>query len=410
MNTLPPYSTSTAAPTYSAAPGGDERMLQRTPFPGQSSRRPTGTFVRHKHGITVALDSQKDDVHLPSYGREGVLSGSLLIDSHESVTAVNMKVEGVIECSLSQGSSRLEAIETGYSLYVKNNAQQLCPAALSFSYRFPSTFNTANISSRRYPLPPSCSIALPGGCYLRCSYSLSFTVISSRHRSASFMTREKSLSIELEYRPRTRPSRPRIADPSLFSTIKLCPEEWLQLPVALTSVSNSNPPDIHCDLFVPSVGVFGISETVPFHLQLSGPAHQLRHLFQHQAATAAATNSLGNSPIIRVSLLRQIVVDAIGQRMNTVLEEPPLRPLPPGIFGLRSSSSDDTLNWEGEIRLHDIPTPSFDIGAFKVMYLLAVELSPPKMSPIKRAYYGYPIRVTTDTWASSAEHGVDQQY
>ncbi|KAJ7075832.1 hypothetical protein C8R43DRAFT_373420 [Mycena crocata] len=107
----------------------------------------------------------------------------------------------------------------------------------------------------------------------------------------------RRLSIELEHRQRTRPSRPRIPDPSLFSTIKACPEEWLQLPVDLTNGPNSGPSDVQFDvrlpfpplncnqtplcyqLFVPSVGVFGISEIVPFHLQLSGSIYSLQQLF-----------------------------------------------------------------------------------------------------------------------------------
>jgi len=210
------------------------------------------------------------------------------------------------------------------------------------------------------------------------------------------MAKEKSLSIELEYRQRNRPSRPRIPESSLFSTIKMCLEEWLQLPVAVTARPNSRAADVHCDLFVPSVGVFGISETIPFHLQLSGSTQSLRALF---LSPGRKTNS-----IIRVYLLRQIVFEAIGQKTNTVLAEGSLRPLPPGIFGLHPSTPADALNWEGEIQLQDIVAPSFDIGTLRVTYLIAVELSPPETSPVNRAQYGYAIKVTTDTWASSAEH------
>jgi hypothetical protein len=118
-------------------------------------------------------------------------------------------------------------------------------------------------------------------------------------------------------------------------------------------------------LFVPSLGVFGISETVPFHLQLSGSTRCLRDLF----ATPPYSVQRKHGSVLRVSLVRQIAVDEshIGQKMNTILEECSLRPLPPGIFGLHSSTSDDVLNWEGEINLQDIDTPSFDIGTIKVM-------------------------------------------
>ncbi|KAJ6498777.1 hypothetical protein C8R45DRAFT_1125506 [Mycena sanguinolenta] len=279
-DSLPPY-TSPPTPIYSASPGPDEQILQRTHPPGHS--RHTGTFTRKKHGITVVLDCQKENIVCPSFGRNGLLSGTLFIESRENVTAIQftmgvlIQLVGVIECSLSGG-----------------------------------------------------------------------------HSSS-------------------------------------------QLRIALTAESDSRPSDIHCDLFVPSLGVFGISETIPFHLQLSGSTHRLRNLFIPPS----------DNPIVRVSLLRQIAIETIGQKTNTILENCPLRPLPPGIFGLHSSTSDDTLNWEGEIQLQNISTQSFDVGTIKVMYLIAVEFTPPKTSGIRRAYHGCPIKVTTDTWVGSAELGIE---
>ncbi|KAJ7354626.1 hypothetical protein DFH08DRAFT_691450 [Mycena albidolilacea] len=389
MVVLPPYSSSAPAPTYSTSPRPDEYLLQRTPFSGHS--RPTGTFVRNKHGMTVVLNGQKENTLCPSFGRDGVLSGTLFIDSPETVTAVNIKLEGFIECSLTQGYSRSEVVDQTGSLYAKDGPHRKCPGAIPFARRFPSTFDNHGI---HYALPPSCDITLPASKFLRCTYSLIINIV---YRSARFLSKEKSLLIELEYRHRTRPSRPRIAERSLRSTIKMCPEEWLQLPVALTAALDPRPPG----LFVPSLGVFGISETVPFHLQLSGPTRCLRDLF----VTPPYSVQQKYSSVLRVSLLRQIAVDEshIGQKINTILEECSLRPLPPGIFGVHSSTSDDVLNWEGEINLQDIDTPSFDIGTIKVMYLIAVELCPPKSSPIQRAHFGFPMKITTDTWVDSAE-------
>ncbi|KAJ7933845.1 hypothetical protein B0H13DRAFT_684204 [Mycena leptocephala] len=270
-----------------------------------------------------------------------------------------------------------------------------CPAAIPFSQKFPSTFRNNGIHC---PLPPSCNITLPDGAFLKCSYSLTLSVMAAFHRSTPFLARERSLSIELEYRHRTRPSRPRVPEPSLFSTIKMCPEEWLQLPVALTTVANSRPPDVHCDLFVPSVGVFGISETIPFHLQLSGSIRNLRDVLVPSNLEARTPN-----PTIRVYLLRLITANDMGEKINTILVEGSLRPLSPGVFGLRASTSEDALNWEGQLQLHDITTPTFDVGTLSVMYLIAVELSPPETSSIKRAHYGFPIKVTTDSWVGGAE-------
>ncbi|KAJ7143428.1 hypothetical protein C8R43DRAFT_891698 [Mycena crocata] len=293
--TFPPpvYSPSIPCPSYSATPDRNERIVQYTPLPHRS--RPTATFIRKEHNITVVLDGQKENSQLPSFGRGALLTGTLLLESHETVAAVTITFQGVLESlSLSHGYSTLKIVDQSSCLYTKNGSQTSCPSSIPFSQRFPSTFENNGL---HYPLPPSSDITLPGGSFLKCTFSLTVTVISALHRSASFLSKERRLSIELEHRQRTRPSRPRIPDPSLFSTIKACPEEWLQLPVDLTNGPNSGPSDVQFDvrlpfpplncnqtplcyqLFVPSVGVFGISEIVPFHLQLSGSIYSLQQLF-----------------------------------------------------------------------------------------------------------------------------------
>ncbi|KAJ7028498.1 hypothetical protein C8F04DRAFT_963824, partial [Mycena alexandri] len=401
---LPSYSASAPSPGYSTAPGLGEHVLQHTPLANRHSRpTETSTFIRHEQSMTVVLNGQKENTLRPSFGREAALTGTLLLESHETAMIVTLKFEGVLESlSPSHGYSSTKVVDQVCSLYARKNAgpQMHCPAVVPFSCRFPRTFKSNGV---HHPIPPSCDIKLPGG-FVTCTYSLTFTVNTHVHpETRQYLTGRPSLSLELEFRPRTRPSRPRIPEPSLFSTIKTCPEEWLQLPVALTPAHDSRAPDIHCDLFVPSVGVFGVSEVVPFHLQLSGPTRSLRNLLANLGPRSP-------SPIIRVYLLRQIAVEIKGQgptKINTILADGLLRPLPPAVFGLHASmhtsTLEDALNWEGEIQLPDIATPTFEVGTLRVMYLIAVELSPPETSSIKRAHYGYPIKLTTDTWIGSAE-------
>jgi hypothetical protein len=42
--------------------------------------------------MTVVLNGQKENTLCPSFGRDGVLSGTLFIDSPETVTSVKIKV------------------------------------------------------------------------------------------------------------------------------------------------------------------------------------------------------------------------------------------------------------------------------------------------------------------------------
>ncbi|KAJ6571595.1 hypothetical protein B0H19DRAFT_1064665 [Mycena capillaripes] len=345
MAYLPSYSASTTpSPIYSAAPAPEEQVLQYTPLRVVCHSRPTGIFVRNEHKITVVIDGQEANSPFPSFGQGALLNGTVFLELHRTVKAVKIKFVGILESlSPSHGYSSLKVVDQADSLYVKNTAQTQCPVAISFARRLPSMFKHEGV---HYPIPPSCDIKLPDGAFLKCTYSLTLSVIMALHRYATFLTQGR-----------------RIPRPSLFSTIKACPEEWLQLPVALTA-GDSRAADLHCDLFIPSLGVFGISEVLPFHLQISGSIPSLRDLL---SSMGRATSN----PTIRVYLLRQITVQ-IGlnaMKLNTVLGEASLNPLPPAIFSPNASTSvcEDALNWEGELELQDIATPTFDVGTFKVM-------------------------------------------
>ncbi|KAJ7502378.1 hypothetical protein B0H11DRAFT_1988309 [Mycena galericulata] len=393
---LPIYSPAMPCPIYSATAGPNEQSLLHSPVPGHS--RHTGIFVRKEHILTVVLQGQKENSRRPSFGRGALLSGTLLLESPETVTAVNVKLQGTVESNSSHnGYSRLEVLDETSSLYAQGDNQTRCLSAIPFLFRFPRRFENNGV---HYPLPPSCDITLPNGSFLKCTYSLTVSLSVALHRSTPFFVRAKNLFIELEYRERTRPSRPGISEPSLFSTIKICPEEWLQLPIALTVKPDSRPSDIYCDLFVPSVGVFASPDTIPFHLQLSGTINSLRKLLLFPSKLDRIHNQ-----IIRVYVLRQITVHVSGDsptkvKMNTILWEASLRPLPPDISDLSqtlSSNREDVLNWEGELQLQDITTPTFDVGSFMVTYFVAIELTPPETSSVNRCHYGFPIKLTTDT-------------
>jgi hypothetical protein len=107
--------------------------------------------------------------------------------------------------------------------------------------------------------------------------------------------------------------------------------------------------------------VFGITEIIPFHLQLSGSTRSLRNLLLCAGAQEPA--------IIRVYLLRQIIVE-VGPKpdvakMSAILREGSLTSIPPD-FNSRCDS-DEVLNWAGDLPLRGYSTPpSFDAGSFKV--------------------------------------------
>nr|GAT57494.1 predicted protein [Mycena chlorophos] len=407
----PPYPDQSplTLPAYAPTPRPDERVLQRA---ARLVAPRTGTFLRSDRDdgarLTVMLAGQKEDnMDRPAFGRGSTISGTVFVAAQEGIVSVTLKLAGVLEAlSVSLGYHAVKVLDESLFLFSRTPTT-VCPNALQFSYRVPVVFKQ---NADRFSLPPSCDIAFPDGGFVKCIYSLE---VIATYRAAPFLVKERSVQIELDYRQRTRPSRPRIHDPSLFATIKTCPEEWLQTPVELTTGTGDGrrAADLRCDLFVPSVGVFALAESIPFHVQLAGPLDALRELLLMNGA-GTGNNTIVRQPI-RVSLLRQVVLSSPEKgatKVNTVLCEAALGSLPAPYplvkanWGLGEDHA--ALNWDGMLHLQNASVPSFDAGSVKVSYLISVQLVPSKtsQSTINRAHFGIPVKLTTDTWAGSAEN------
>ena len=88
---LPSYSPSSAAPRYSPEPLEDEYRLDFVARQRNESTA-TGTFVKKSGPITVVLSGQEDGVALPTYGRNGMIRGEILLDEETTVHSVTVKV------------------------------------------------------------------------------------------------------------------------------------------------------------------------------------------------------------------------------------------------------------------------------------------------------------------------------
>lgn len=87
---LPRYSASVPTPDYSFEPGCGERTLEETP----RSLRPVteSTYIKQSGKTTVVLHNQEENARMPSYGREGAISGSVLFDSSDNICEVGLEV------------------------------------------------------------------------------------------------------------------------------------------------------------------------------------------------------------------------------------------------------------------------------------------------------------------------------
>jgi len=190
----------------------------------------------------------------------------------------------------------------------------------------------------------------------------------------------------------------------MLSTIKPFPEEWRQLVATMQTRSKSGVDPIECHLFIPSVQVYGVSDTIPFHVQLTGP---LSSLLAFLPSYSDAISSSVNKPIIRVFLLRQILVEVRGEKgwRNCELGDGKLRALPPVAAGLTKAGDDQSLDWEGELRCkEDITVGGFNIGGklmVKDFIVLATKPPRPETSPLLEFQYAHPIRLVTDSWSEA---------
>jgi len=86
---LPPYS-SPSTPRYSSEPSVDEQTLDHTSVVGRHA--PTGTYVKSNNIFTLTLDEQVYGAVLPTYGRNGLVKGTVSLHDCAEVTTLNVKV------------------------------------------------------------------------------------------------------------------------------------------------------------------------------------------------------------------------------------------------------------------------------------------------------------------------------
>ncbi|KIK69338.1 hypothetical protein GYMLUDRAFT_35410 [Collybiopsis luxurians FD-317 M1] len=427
-NEPPSYTFDFPIPDYSSEPRADEERLEyqqgRSWPPNYDVQRPTGIFVHQQDGVTVILNYQEDKATVPVFGRRANIEGSLIIDAPESVTEVTLKISGSIEAvAPTAGWEIVKCLDQTHTIF-KADSQGTgraspesslssgsgAPSSIPFSCSLPSTFK---YNGCEYLLPPSYYILLPGqqgqAYYVKCTYSFTALISKNRSRRTAFLPgkNRKTNTFPFEYCPRVRPPRP-VIDRSLLSTIKISPEEWRKFSYQISPKSDKHHIEpLTCQFFLPSVGVFGIMDSIPFHIQILGSRASLSKL------QTASDSSHNDKPLIRVHLARQVVMEN-NRRKSAVhfpLGEAKLCSLPPveGALTLTPdgngrSQSQENLNWEGEIRcqLEDKLTPSFNAGMVNIMDFVIIELSKWHTHLFQPFKHGHPVRLVSDSWRDNS--------
>lgn len=119
-------------------------------------------------------------------------------------------------------------------------------------------------------------------------------------------------------------------------------------------------------LLIPGARVYGLTDKIPFHVQLAGPLPSLQQFF---AVSQHSCKGSYSGALIRVFLQRIIAVGTRGQKSacSSILAEGQLDEIPP--LACAPCGCQDTihLDWEGEVRwTENVSVGSFSAGNIEV--------------------------------------------
>ncbi|KAJ7643877.1 hypothetical protein FB45DRAFT_896328 [Roridomyces roridus] len=404
-------------PCYSLDPAIDETRLSLSPLTG-TRPLPTGIFTKGCSSATVILYDQEPNTTVPCYGRGSYLRGSLLLDRDLSnICQVSAKLQARMEVTTSESGIMVTKFLNETLLLWSASASSStssCPASLSFTFRLPTSVQLGGVVG---PLPPSYGAKFNGypALFAQSAYILTISIT----RSGKLLSRTKTISIPLEYIPQTRPPRVMLSSRGcFFASLRAMPEEWDQTSFIMRARSDSPLAPIQCQVFSPSVKVFGLADTIPLHLQMCGDLASLREFILPCRVGDSA-------PTVRAYLTRMTSVvyrDRTTWRTQRI-GEGHFRAVPPEVnFDDLECECDEhpkfdcepqaqVLDWRGEVRC----SPGVTVGGFRALAVsvkdfITIEVTPPrimmqgkaKASPLMTVQHAIPIRLTTDSFVEPA--------
>ncbi|KAJ6575790.1 hypothetical protein B0H10DRAFT_1837595 [Mycena sp. CBHHK59/15] len=394
LSSLPLYTPPAPLPLYSTDPAHDERVLQQTP---QAPLIPTGSYVRKCGREIIMLTRQEEDAELPTYGREAAITGVMTLEECKTVSEIVLQIRGKMEATIADGGCMsTRTLSLRYTVWsLASSGSGPCPETLRFFVVLPANFRDEE--GMTYPLPPSYNISAPG-FFVKSSYHLSLIVTRHNHR-LQFLSSDNMMSLPFNYVPRSRPPQPLPASSAFLSDVKTMPGEWRQILVHMTPRVRTKiavePLDIH--LFLPTVEVFGLEDTIRFHIQITGPVPSLQKI---------VLDSTLQRETIQCTIQREILINILGKKTqrSVIIGTADLRSCPPGV-GNRGLVQEVALDWDGELRCQPgVPVGAFDAGLIKIQDFLVMEITPPAtlgalFAPVRSVH---PVTFVSDSWTDYA--------
>ncbi|KIK98785.1 hypothetical protein PAXRUDRAFT_133498 [Paxillus rubicundulus Ve08.2h10] len=389
----PPYTPSLPSPSYSSdlLPGEQTVDYGRRPSP----QHLTGVYRRITDALTLIIrDQRPGNVH-PIFDR--VVQGDLRLKSTDELTSVTLKLEGLLVVEKLGISITTTLCSVTYTMWSAAQGWPCPQTAMPFTFTMPLTFHDGG---RTRNLPPTLQASERHEPHGACSYSL--TVELSRPRQfLPSLRRSETVKVPFIYYPRSRPHMPILpGDLPFMTTVKSSPEEWHQIMCTVDVSQASTLDPVQCLLFIPSVQVYALSDTIPFHLQIRGSPASLVPFLERSKAGGVT---------VRVYLLRQtgVIMHKEDVTWSHVLGEgrmEPSQPLPSThqTFQLRSLDEGlDSLDWDGVLRCGDSDhtVASFTTSQIYVKDLVVLSITRREGPPLSVNHF-HPIRIVTDPWSN----------
>ncbi|THU95034.1 hypothetical protein K435DRAFT_142131 [Dendrothele bispora CBS 962.96] len=389
ISRLPSYTPSSPPPSYFPDPTNGEQRIYAS---GRIRSRPTGIYTKKSSGITVALTEQ--DSSKPFYDRQGIVNGFILAEDRKAISEVQIELIGEMDLSVPEyGAGNVTLFQNVHTLWKlssesdqPSSRSNICPNTIPFACIFPLTFvsNAKDPTSARNSLPPSLDISFLGTLSASVKYLLKVRVIYERYPPFHLWNRVKTTSLSLNYYPRSRPPYPLNLGPDLFTDLKIAPEEWHQTISVVKSNREDVVSSVDCHLFVPSLRIYGLADTIPVHIGLTGCPRSLRHfLYSPDSDELRAKNLSNPGSLMSVQIIRQVCVkvDGIKAVRSTVIGEGKVREVPPHIDEFVQLEYDEervTLHWEGEVRCFETTT----LGGFSTSHLSLKDFIILRVNPV----------------------------
>ncbi|KAH8825435.1 hypothetical protein DL96DRAFT_1467234 [Flagelloscypha sp. PMI_526] len=372
-----------------------------------SPQRPSAPFIKTAKAGEARLKLighfQQGDV--PVYGNSATVTGVVEVLKPDSVTAVEVKIEGRLKLhEIAEGGSETAKLsDISITLWSKSQQAPQCPPSLPFTIPLPGTFTH---DGDTYPLPPTFETKLPGMPGFTASIDYRMTAVLSRPSTSRVLAKASlfgssgplTLSTPFIYQPRTRPSQ------SLPQPLAVSPQSgFLPSPdwrcfQTIIKAKAAGRDDIHVKFYIPISRIFHYGSKIPFHVQYESTSFSLAGFLPYGPTSQGPPSRR----MTKIEVTRQTVVDVRNADMaETKTDIWRLDKIGEGTF-IHTADGPTWIGFNGSIDINSSHTvPTFRAAGLTIKDSVVFTMTPlePHKCPWRELRIVVPIRLTTDAWS-----------